>query len=245
MIAELESPATRGYFEQPRHEISRLVPASAERILDVGCADGVLGAALLARGASEVIGVELDEGAASRARRRLTRVVCADAESPELPAMLGAFDCVVFADVLEHMRDPQAALARYRACLRPDGVVVASIPNVRHCSILNMLAEGRWEYQAQGIMDRTHLRFFTLAEITRLFEGAGLKPTLAGATMDPRFEEVRKRCAGAGRLDLTFGRLTLRELAPAEVQELFVVQYLLVGEGASRPAQVPRPKADS
>lgn len=231
MIAQLQSPATQGYFEQPRHEIARLVPPFADRILDVGCADGVLGSALLARGASEVIGVELDEGAAQRARRRLSRVLCADAESPELPALLGSFDCVIFADVLEHMRDPQAALARYRSCLRPGGVIVASIPNVRHCSILHMLSEGRWEYQPQGIMDRTHLRFFTLAEITRLFEGAGLKPTLAGATMDPRFEDVRKGCAGAGRLDLTFGRLTLRELTPAEVQELFVVQYLVVGEG--------------
>ncbi len=222
-----------GYFEQPRHEIASLVPACAARILDVGCAEGVLGHSLLQRGAREVVGIELNKEAAARARTRLTRVVEADAESAELPLSLGQFDCIIFADVLEHMRDPHAALARYRACLRPGAVVVASIPNVRHCSILHMLAEGRWEYQPQGIMDRTHLRFFTLAEIRKMFNDVGFRIISVGANIDPGFEQVRKGCQSGARVDLSFGRLTLRELAPAEVQELFVVQYLVVADQAA------------
>src|SRR5262249_40065500 len=85
------------------------------------------------------------------------------------------FDCIVFADILEHLVDPWGTLASYCRFLSPEGVVVASIPNVRNIALLyDVMVRGRWQYADSGYLDRTHLRFFTGAEISELFAGAGL-----------------------------------------------------------------------
>lgn len=162
------------YVDESRPEMHGFIPSSATRLLDVGCAYGGFGAALKqARPDLTVIGVEPSEKAAATASTRLDKVTCGT-----FPEALddADFDCIVFNDVLEHVVDPWDVLRRSAPYLRPGGVVVASLPNVRNASVLLRLAvRGTWTYTDVGILDRTHLRFFTRRSALDLFETAGFE----------------------------------------------------------------------
>ncbi len=177
-------PPTPGdaYFEYDRPEVVALVPESASRILDIGCAAGALGAALKARGPCTVWGIELEPDIAARAGDRLDTVLVGDAI--ELGAGLEAesFDAVIMADALEHIADTDTALAMVRRVMKPDAKLVLSLPNVRHWSVLQMLLSGDWRYADAGIMDRTHLRFFTLRSAARTLKEAGFTVEHAAGT---------------------------------------------------------------
>ena len=170
--------AAPAYYDFARPEVVARVRPAGRRVLDVGCAAGAMGAAMLASGASEVVGIERHAPAAARARTRLTAVYRYDLEAlPELPYPDGYFDVLTFADVLEHLRDPAAVLRHLRRWLSDDGRIVCSIPNVRHESVLlPLLVEGRWDYAEAGILDRTHVRFFTVDSMVRLLAEAGFEP---------------------------------------------------------------------
>ncbi|MCB1182746.1 methyltransferase domain-containing protein [bacterium] len=167
------------YYGRPRREMIAQVPATARRVLDVGCGAGAFGAGLKSawreRGESlEIWGLEMDPEAGTRAAAVLDRVLIGDAAAlaADLPA--GHFDAVVFNDVLEHVLDPGALLAAMAPLLVAGGCAVASIPNVRHFPHLwDVVVRGRWDYTDEGILDRTHLRFFTRASMERLFAEAG------------------------------------------------------------------------
>jgi len=160
----------------PREDILRLVPRDAKRILDVGCSNGTLGLALRERGA-EVTGIELDAAMGDAARSRLNAVHVGSVEDEGLFERLGErpFDCIIFADLLEHLVDPWTALDRFVEHLAPQGVIVASLPNIRHyTTIRTLLFQGYWPYRDRGIHDRTHLRFFTLRNLRELLASSGL-----------------------------------------------------------------------
>lgn len=163
------------YYKGARRDIVALVPQDCRRILDVGCGFGGLGRLLRERSECEVFGVELNPAADTYLRETYKRFWIGDVESTVLPVEQGYFDCIVFADVLEHLVDPWKTLKRYSAYVRNGGHVVASIPNVRNLSLLfNLVAKGRWRYEDSGLLDRGHLRFFTRKEIVNLFTQAGL-----------------------------------------------------------------------
>lgn len=163
-----------GYYQAARSELLPLFPPDLRTILEVGCGEGRLGRALRERGA-QVWGVERNPDAARHAAQLLDHVLCGDVESIEIQPPPGGFDCIVYADVLEHLVDPWALLARQRTLLRPGGLVVASIPNIRYyITLWDLLVHGRWEYVDAGILDRTHLRFFTRTSIEAMFQQAGL-----------------------------------------------------------------------
>jgi 2-polyprenyl-3-methyl-5-hydroxy-6-metoxy-1,4-benzoquinol methylase len=148
-----------------------LVPASARRVLDVGCHRGAFGALLRASG-REVVGIETDPATAAHAMVRLDEVIVGRYPD-DVPAGT-TFDCVVFNDVLEHMEDPWSALAATIGHLEAGGTVVASIPNVRNIEVVYpLLTRGSWRYHDQGLLDRTHLRFFTKSSMRDLFEDSG------------------------------------------------------------------------
>ena len=167
-------------YETPRPEIAGQVPATARRVLDLGCATGGLATLLKARGPVEVVGIERDEAYAAAAAARCDRVVHADAEAlarrDDLEADLGRFDCLVAADVLEHLVDPWAALRAYARLIGPGGTAVVSLPNVAHWTTYAQLARGSWPRQPEGIHDATHLRWFTLRDACELLAQAGLEP---------------------------------------------------------------------
>jgi GT2 family glycosyltransferase/2-polyprenyl-3-methyl-5-hydroxy-6-metoxy-1,4-benzoquinol methylase len=163
------------YFRHCRSELLAHVPATAAKVLDIGCGTGALGAQLRTRQPCEVWGVECDPDAANEARANLDRVVEApiDAALAELPA--GYFDTLIAADVLEHLTDPWATLRRLTAALRPGARVLLSLPNLQHHAILADLLRGRFTYTPEGILDMTHLRFFTRASALELAQRAGLE----------------------------------------------------------------------
>jgi 2-polyprenyl-3-methyl-5-hydroxy-6-metoxy-1,4-benzoquinol methylase len=157
----------------------RRVPATAAVVLDVGCGAGAFGAGLKREWQSQgrpltVWGLELDPVAGARAADVLDRVLIGDAAAllPGLPE--AGFDAVILNDILEHLVEPAELLARLRPLLRPGGHVVCSLPNVRHFpNVVNLVVHGSWRYTDEGILDRTHLRFFTRSSMIALLTDCG------------------------------------------------------------------------
>ncbi|MBI5069720.1 MAG: class I SAM-dependent methyltransferase [Deltaproteobacteria bacterium] len=176
----MESPAAKDtvpacYYQQTRPELVKLIEPRGLRILEVGCAQGAMGGALRAAGAAQVVGVDIHEPSLEVARQRLSAAHRVDLNALEpLPYPEGHFDLITFADVLEHLVDPAAVLRHLSRWLRPDGRILISIPNIRHESVvLPLLVEGRWDYADYGILDRTHLRFFTRDGVVKLLADSG------------------------------------------------------------------------
>jgi SAM-dependent methyltransferase len=152
--------------------LARLGPGHGRRLLDVGAADGFL-SELLSRQGWRVTALERDSAQADKARGRCAEVVVADLE--EAPRLLAeSFDVIVYGDVLEHLTDPLRALVALNRSLAPDGRVIASVPNVAHLWVRLSLLTGRFDYGERGILDRTHLRFFTRRTFLALLRDAGL-----------------------------------------------------------------------
>ena len=146
-------------------------------MLDLGCASGALGAALKLHRQVEVVGVELMPEYAADAEKVLDRVICDDVDSALAREDLGSFDCVVAADVLEHLLDPWATVARLSQLIVPGGTLVVSLPNVQYLKTFMVLARGRWPREDAGLFDRTHRCWFTFHEARGLLTGAGLEVT--------------------------------------------------------------------
>ncbi len=162
----------------PRPDIMALIPTEARNILDVGCSNGASGAEMKRVLKARVTGIEMSESMADEAKARLDRVIVGDVEESSIQGKLAdrEFDAVIFADVLEHLRDPWIVLSNIRQKIGLGGVVIASIPNVRHLdTLVNLVVKGYWPYRDRGIHDRTHLRFFTRRNIVELFAGARFK----------------------------------------------------------------------
>lgn len=147
---------------------------SDKRVLDVGCSSGYLARPLVARGCT-VVGLELDPTAAAMAREVCEEVLVGDVETMELPFEPGSFDVVLCGDLIEHLRDPEAFLARVRPLLRAEGRVVLSTPNVANWAMRLGLLAGRWRYTERGILDRTHTHLFTRSTLVETLERAGYR----------------------------------------------------------------------
>ncbi|MHB1534374.1 MAG: class I SAM-dependent methyltransferase [Acidimicrobiales bacterium] len=164
-------------YDNPRDEVTALIPRGATRILDVGCSTGAMGASLVASG-HEVTGIEHSPELAARARKHLTHVLEADIEviAGARSRVGGPYDCVVLADVLEHLRNPWAVTRWAAEQLVTGGCLVISVPNIRHARLVRwVLLKRCWPYEEVGIFDRTHLRFFAFRNLGQLLEGTGLE----------------------------------------------------------------------
>lgn len=212
-----------GYYRNERPELAAQVPETARRVLDVGCGAGAFGAGLKRRGVKEVVGIEILERPWAMARQALDDALLGNIEQMDLPFEDGYFDCITFGDVLEHLIDPAAALRKLARVLAPDGVMVASIPNARFCQVVSMLAHGRWEYVDAGILDRTHLRFFTRIEMVKLFRDAGLEVTGLGplSILDPA--QLKRDADGFIRMD----KFSYGPVDDAEYRDFLAYQYLV------------------
>lgn len=236
------------YFEFVRPELLERIPASARRVLEIGCGAGRLGEALKKRQACEVVGIELNPAAARRATNRLDRLLVGDIERLEVDFKDGSFDCLVCGDVLEHLVDPAGLLRRARRWLSRGGVIVASLPNVRNHSVVGGLIEGNWTYEPAGLLDQTHLHFFTRRSVESLFEDAGYAIEQLAFVPGPGYDEWSRQ-PDKGRVQL--GRLAISGVAEGEAAEFFAYQFLVVaspvdeltgkpnGEGVPRAMNSP------
>lgn len=167
-----------GYYANARRDVLELIPPNTSSLLDVGCGEGALARDAKVNYKIEfVAGVELFDAAAEKAREVLDDALCMDIETGELPYGDDRFDCIVCADILEHLRDPWSVLAKLRRVLRDDGVLVASIPNLASLRVVKLILRDRFDYAASGTLDRTHLRFFTLNTIRSMFAASGFEIT--------------------------------------------------------------------
>ncbi len=174
VISALYGEKTNKYYAYQRREMFPFVPTDVHELLEVGCGEAHFAAALKADRAVHVTAIEPFAAAAEVARGRVDRLLETDVEHGFAQLPDASFDGVVFNDVLEHLVDPWWALVETKRLLRPDGCVVASLPNMRYMPVLkDLVLNGDWEYCDAGVMDRTHLRFFTRRSIARLFGATG------------------------------------------------------------------------
>jgi SAM-dependent methyltransferase len=162
--------------DTPNPDLLAMMPAGLARVVEVGCSTGALARAYRAANpACDYIGIEIDPDYAVAAAAACSSVVNADVERLDAGRFGGLFpsDCWVFGDSLEHLKDPWALLARIRARLAPDAAIVACIPNAQHWSIQAKLNRGLIRYEDAGLLDRTHLRWFTRLTMQELFVGTG------------------------------------------------------------------------
>jgi 2-polyprenyl-3-methyl-5-hydroxy-6-metoxy-1,4-benzoquinol methylase len=177
MPAEQLRAARATVYEGPRHDVQRLVPHSVRRILELGCSVGTLGAAIKSRQGALVYGVEIDPDYARDAEARLDAVFVGSAEAflAGDPPAESPFDCLIAADVLEHLVDPLDVLSRAVALLDPGAHVVVSLPNVLYWPKFRRVLAGDWPQEDWGVFDRTHLRWFTPRTAREFVAAAGLR----------------------------------------------------------------------
>ena len=195
-----------GYFKHSRPEMHEFIPQTTQTLLEIGCGNGDFVRGLKAHREIHTTGVEPVAQAADFARQHFNEVLCVEANEG-LNLLIGRrFDCIVFNDVLEHLSDPWETIRRCRPMLNEGGCIVASIPNIRHWPVLNSLfLGGRWDYVEAGVLDKTHLRFFTKLSINDFFTSCGYTlSTLVGINGSPLPWKIRivNRLLG-GRFDDT------------------------------------------
>ena len=207
-----DKPAT--YFANARHDIvGRIATNSHSAVLELGCGAGGTGRAMLAAGkAGRYVGIELSESAAAMASEALSEVFIGDVEAMDLSALDGQFDALIISEVLEHLRDPWPTLERLVRCVKPGGMIFASSPNISHWRVIRDLMSGRFDYVGTGVMDETHLRWFTPRSYRELFERAGVVVDSVEPLVPRRWKAKLFGWLSGGRLD-----------------HLFIVQIMIVG----------------
>lgn len=149
----------------------KYLPSNLKKVLEFGCGFGAFSALVKQKTNAETWAVEFDPKASLEASKILDKVINKDAMESLSDLPDNYFDCIIFFDVLEHMSDPYSLLINIKKKLNKNGTVIASIPNVRYyTNFKNYVLKGQWEYKDQGILDRTHLRFFTHKSILNLFQ---------------------------------------------------------------------------
>lgn len=204
---------------------------SGHRVLEVGCSVGHVTEHLADRG-NTVVGVEIDAGAAEEARAFAERVHVLDLDLTRVSSVEhDTFDVLVLGDVLEHVRRPADVLADLLTCLEPGGRLVISVPHVAHADVRLMLLQGRWDYQEDGLLDRTHLRWFTRESLRQTLAAVGLRAV-----------RVERVYVGLGLSNVPFEReavgpgiRTYLEYDPEVYVYQFVVEAMRSTDAGARP----------
>lgn len=217
-------PQAHASYTGSRPDIMASVPRSAKVLLDVGCSNGSLGEALRAQVPGRTVwGIEADPTFSEAASTRIDRVIQADLDRLDWSGAFPVqrFDCLIFADVLEHLLDPWTVLRQATEVLSADGLVVISVPNIRHLSALYSIAvRGTFPRRERGLFDKTHLRWFTLGDARALCRQAGLEVT----DVVPR---LRLHDAPGGRANERVERLLGPIRSARPIREFFAYQFIL------------------
>lgn len=230
------------YYLNPDHVQSGLLDLALRPprlVLDVGCYCGATGETIKRRWpGAVVVGIEPLAEAAALAAPRIDRVITGTLESVDFAASGLAprsVDTIVLADVLEHMFNPWQALLRLRELLTDDGVVLASIPNVRNLNLIQHVVRGHWTYAGGGLLDITHIRFFTLAEVRRMFAETGFAVDAIAHNVDPSLTQLWDLAQQPGAMNLQLNALTIGELSAEDRRELATLQFYVRATKAGAP----------
>jgi 2-polyprenyl-3-methyl-5-hydroxy-6-metoxy-1,4-benzoquinol methylase len=234
-----DAPFDPRYHTNPRTEIMSFLAEPPGTVLDIGCGGGATGRLVKEKfPGTRVVGIEINAGAAEHARGVLDRVVCAGVDDVDSARDMPdeRISTVLLLDVLEHLYDPWRALQRIRGWLAPQTRVIASLPNVRNLATLSELAGGHFEYAENGVLDVTHVRFFTRASLRDLFEQTGFEVRRITPLTQPAAVDrvvVHRR---PGRLDTR--TLSIRYRSFDDLEDLYALQYVVDARAASLPAAV-------
>jgi 2-polyprenyl-3-methyl-5-hydroxy-6-metoxy-1,4-benzoquinol methylase len=206
----------------------QMIPAAPRAVFDLGCFVGATGRWLKGQFPGvRVVGVELLPAAAEKARADYDQVFTGRFEEIDLAPLTGQFDTIIAADVLEHLYHPWQSLERLKTLLAPGGALYVSLPNVRNLRVLEGLALGDWPYAGAGILDITHLRFFTRRSALRMLSETGWQVQDVRANLDPQLKGmIEGRDLNTVR-NIQLKNLVLRDLPPGETVEFFTLQWFI------------------
>jgi O-antigen biosynthesis protein len=219
---DFESQDAGHYLDYVNEALYRGIDGEPGRVLELGCSTGMFGKVLKDRHpTTHVTGIEAGRAAAEVAATRLDAVIRARIEDVDFASLGQAcFDLVVAGDVLEHLYNPWGTLERVLPLIAPGGRIVASIPNARNLQVVASLAmAGRFEYAERGLLDITHLRFFTLDDIRVMLDGTGYRLESFLYTLALGLEKLFRDNEGKEKVTLQFGRMTLADLTQRELME--------------------------
>jgi O-antigen biosynthesis protein len=225
LLSHPRAPGHDGYFEHPRAELLDLLSSPPRRFVDIGCGTGSTGAELKRRYPAVVVdGFEFNPTAAAIAATRLDNVHVGDVGIIDLASLYApeSIDALLLADILEHLYDPWNFLVRIRPLLTPDAQVIASIPNIRNLALLGELAAGTFSYESAGLLDVTHIRFFTRSEILKMFDQTGYEVTWVGNVRDTRIANITP---AKFPVNLETGGIILKDVTPDVLGELLSIQF--------------------
>ncbi|MGZ5652013.1 MAG: class I SAM-dependent methyltransferase [Usitatibacter sp.] len=229
---DLENQDADHYFDFWNEPLFKLIEKAPRSVLELGCAGGMFGAKIKEKFPSaSVLGIEANRAAAAKAATRLDRVVCSRLEALDLAEAglrHGELDLVIAADILEHLVNPWDLLVKLKPYLAPDAVLLASIPNVRNLELITgLVVAGQWEYQERGLLDVTHLRFFTFDSMRRMFEDTGYAIEGFATTLTRSLAETYHQYKGREGATIKIGRLTIENVSAREIAEFCSEQFLL------------------
>lgn len=216
------------YHTNPRTEILSFLNEAPDTVLDIGCGGGATGRLVKQKfPGTQVVGIEINPNAAEHARRYLDHVICAGIDDVDLAKELPgqAISTVLLLDVLEHLYDPWRALVRIRGWLAPGTRVLASVPNIRNLATMSELAGGRFEYGPNGVLDITHVRFFTRSSLRDLFEQTGFEVRRLDPLTQPALINqviVNRRPGRIETPTLSIGYRSFEDL-----EDLYALQYVV------------------
>ncbi|MBA4389330.1 MAG: hypothetical protein C0399_00105 [Syntrophus sp. (in: bacteria)] len=217
------------------------------KVLEIGCAGGATGKNLKERlPVQSYVGIDISPEAADIAKNYLDRVIVANIEKTDLASehglKPGEFDLLLALDVLEHLYDPWDILAELSHYVKPGGYVVVSLPNIQNITIVQGLIKGNWQYQDAGILDATHLRFFTLEASIKMFSGAGLTIKSIEHVINPTLDIETVKESGNKYQQ---GNLEIANLTKNELLHLFTYQYILIAQKTSSTEVLNTASTDS
>lgn len=238
---DVEEIDATGYHEGARGDLVAMFTNQPRFVLDIGCAAGGTGRVLKQQyPQAQVWGIETNRAAAEVAATRLDKVLVGKFEEFDLEAegiAKGSLDGVIVADVLEHMYNPWKVMALLRPFLAPHAQVIASIPNVRNLALMSDLASGHWRYEALGLLDITHIRFFTYKEVERFFRETGYRVARTTYGIDSRLRELFDQHKDHCPATIDIGKMVLRDITSEELHELCSLQFYVVAVPAESDSQ--------
>ena len=178
MNADIENLDNKpiGYYENIREDMLKYIPEGTKKTLEFGCGCGGFSALVKQKRNVEAWAVEIDKKSAQQAEKKLDKVINSDATNAvdQLPDFY--FDCIIFFDILEHLEDPFSLLKAVKRKLSNEGIIVMSLPNIRYYRVfVKFVIHGTWDYKDHGVMDKTHLRFFTYKSIHNTLKKLGFE----------------------------------------------------------------------
>lgn len=234
----LKQSKQNSYYGFARPEVIKAIiknKISTAKVLEIGCAGGATGKNLKERlPVQSYVGIDISPEAAEIAKNYLDRVIVANIEETDLASEYGLksgeFDLLLALDVLEHLYNPWDILVELSGYLKSGGYVVASLPNIQNITIVQDLIKGNWQYQDAGILDATHLRFFTLEAVKKLFNGAGLTIQNIEHVINPTIDMEKVKESGN---KYSKENVEIANLTKKEILNLFTYQYIVIAQKES------------